>query len=148
MFFSFLINWQCNSFACYMLFGQGHFLYLKIYFGEIFPSMHLPVAHHISGNIHHVIIVFGTLGGRGRWGVKGKKITQNYKKFCLSCSNIVETGLWVIRFRFLLENVTSRAWACFFRSEFIKLENAYIYLLYLIFWLKLFIHQNFEIKIF
>ena len=25
-----------------------------------------------------------------------------------------------------LENVTSRAWACLFRSEFIKLENAYI----------------------
>ena len=69
-----------------MFFSQGHFLYLKIYFGEIFPSIHLPVVHHISGSIHHVIIVFGTLGGGGRRGVKGQEIAQIYKKFCLSCS--------------------------------------------------------------
>ena len=40
---------------------------------------------HISGTIHHMIVIFGNIF----WvvlGVKGQKMVQSDRKFCLSCS--------------------------------------------------------------
>ena len=65
------------------------------------PSISLSVAHHISGTVRHLIIIYGTLMLNDDisrhffhffkilifWavrGVKGQKTAQNDKKFCLS----------------------------------------------------------------
>ena len=65
--FAFLILSLCSSafyfivlsqsFSSLILFRWGTHLYVTF---SVRPSAHLSIAHHISGTVHHLIIIFGT----------------------------------------------------------------------------------------